>query len=346
MAAIAVAQAAPTVSIACGDVAGLISAMTAANLGGPNTIDLASNCTYTLTAVNNTPLLQGSNGLPRVLKSMTLTGSNTTIERDSSAPNFRIFQVSGTGGVGATLTLDGITVSNGHTSGLLGNAGRGGCVLISFVGATAFNTLDLQSSEIENCTALSGGGVYAGSRATLLADSSKLNDNSAASGGGADIATTASAHLSHSFVNDNSALRGGGLQVFGFATLVSSTLAGDSATIAGGGVYNDGTTNLGASYVLGDSTLLAGGGIYATSSAETNLAGTRVQNNIALVRGGGLDNNGDASLVNSFVISNSAVVGGGIFESLSASIVVINSLIAGNTVNNCSPPASVPSCVN
>ncbi len=347
MAAIAAAQAAPSVTIACGDVAGLKAAITAANLGGPSMINLAPNCTYTLTTVDNTPLLQGSNGLPVIRRSMTLTGSNTTIERSSAAPNFRIMELTGVGGTGATLTIQGITISGGHTSGLLGNAGRGGCLLATFIGAAASNTLSLQNSEVENCTALSGGGIYAGSRATLTAGGSSVKNNDAVAGGGADIASTASATFSRSFVNGNSASgRGGGLWTDGDVSLTGSTLASNTATIAGGGLYNERSASLGASYVLGNRTLLAGGGIYNTSSGNVNLAGTRVQNNVSVLRGGGLDNNGDALLQNSFVISNVAPIGGGVYEALSGSIAVLNSLIVGNTVTNCSPPASVPSCVN
>ena len=346
MAAIATAQAAPTVTIGCNDVTALKAAITAANGVGPSTIGLAPNCTYTLTAVDNTPLLQGANGLPVVRKTVTLVGRNTTIVR-SSAANFRILEVAGTGGNAASLTIRGITISGGHTSGLLGNAGRGGCLLSTWTGLTSTrSTLSLRNAVVENCTALSGGGIYAGSRATLSADGSSVKNNDAVSGAGAEVASNASARFHRSFVNDNSAsARGGGLSVDGDATLISSTLAGNSASLAGGGLYNGGTTNLGASYVLGNRTLLAGGGIYATSSARTNLAGTRVQNNVSAVRGGGLDNNGHALLQNSFVISNTAVIGGGIYEAPSGAIVVLNSLIVGNTVNNCSPLGSVYSCV-
>ena len=347
MAAIAAAQAAASVTIACGDVAGLVTAITNANASGPSEIDLAANCTYTLTASNNSSLTQGANGLPIVRKTVLLVGSNTTITR-SSGSNFRILEVAGQSGNAASLTLRGITVSDGHTSGLLGNAGRGGCLLATYTGITpTASTLTLASSVAEDCTALAGGGVYAGPRSRLTSDGSSVKNNDAVAGGGAEIASNASATFRRSFVNGNSAAgRGGGLWADGDVSLTSSTLASNTATIAGGGLYNEGSTNLGASYVLGNRTLLAGGGIYNTPSGDLSLAGTRVQNNISVVRGGGLDNAGDALLQNSFVISNAAPIGGGIYEAPSGSIVVLNSLIVGNTVSNCSPLASVPSCIN
>ena len=349
LATMATAQAAPalpSVTIACNDVAGLKAAIAAANLGGPSTIVLASNCTYTLTTVDNTPPFQGANGLPVVKKTVVLVGSNTTIER-SSGPNFRILEVAGAGGSPASLTLQGVTVSGGHTSGLIGNAGRGGCLLATYTGGTPTNsTLTLQNSAAEDCTAIAGGGIYAGSRATLALSSSSVKSNDAVNGGGIEVASNASATIGHSFVNGNSAGRGGGLRNNGDTTFSSSTAAGNSSLIAGGGIYNAGDLFLGASFLLQNRTGIAGGGIYTTSSSSTHIAATRLQFNTSLIRGGGLDNNGSTFLQNSFVIVNTAPLGGGIWESPSAFIAVVNSLIVGNTVFNCSPPASVPSCVN
>jgi hypothetical protein len=351
LATMATAQAAPAlpppVTVACNDIVGLVAAITAANGSGAATINLAPNCTYMLTAANNSPLGQGANGLPVVRKTVVLAGSNTTIERSSSAPNFRILEVAGASLNSASLTLQGVTVSGGHTSGLIGNAGRGGCLLATYTGVLpTSSTLTLQNSAAEDCTALDGGGIYAGSRASLVLTGSSVKSNTASSGGGIDVGSSASATIGHSSVNDNSAGRGGGLRNNGHATLTGSTVAGNSTLIAGGGIYNAGDLFLGASFVLQNSTTLVGGGIYTTHGSATHIAATRIQFNTSLIRGGGLDNNGSTFLQNSFVIVNTAPIGGGIWEAPSAFIAVVNSLIAGNTVFNCSPPASVPSCVN
>ena len=348
LATMATAQAAPALpaaTIACNDVVGLVAAITAANGAGPSTIDLAPNCTYTLTAVNNTSLTQGANGLPIVRKTVVLVGSNTTIERSSGA-NFRILEVAGASLSPASLTLQGVTVSGGHTSGLIGNAGRGGCLLATYTGIfPTSSTLTLRSSAAENCTAVAGGGIYAGSRASLTLSSSSVKNNDAVDGGGIDVDSSASATIGHSFVNGNSAGRGGGLRNNGDTTFSSSTVAGNSALISGGGIYNAGDLFFGASFALQNRSAI-GGGIFATGSADTHITASRLQFNIAQIRGGGLDNTGDAFLLNSFILVNTAPFGGGVFESLSGSIAVVNSLIVGNTVFNCSPPASVPSCVN
>ena len=84
---VAAAQAA-VFNIADGDVAGLKGAINTANSNGQDdTINLATNGTYTLTAVDNTD--NGANGLPRILEdlagqtshSLTINGNGATLSR-------------------------------------------------------------------------------------------------------------------------------------------------------------------------------------------------------------------------------------------------------------------------
>ena len=77
---------AATYNVGNGDVAGLIAAMNAANSSpAPNTINLASGGTYTLTAVDN-----GVNGLPAITNSMTINGNGATIQRSSAPEETRL----------------------------------------------------------------------------------------------------------------------------------------------------------------------------------------------------------------------------------------------------------------
>jgi hypothetical protein len=86
-------QAARAADFSCpgGDVTCLIDAITQANANGEaNTITLDAG-TYTLTAVNNDT--DGPNGLPSVTGIVTIQGAGvdtTILERDASAPNFRL----------------------------------------------------------------------------------------------------------------------------------------------------------------------------------------------------------------------------------------------------------------
>ena len=107
-----------------GDVPCLIDAINEANANGEaNTIRLAAG-TYTLTAADNGPP-SGGNGLPVITSPLTITGrgaDNTIIERDASAPRFRILEVATTG----TLTLKRLTLRGGSwVSGWGGHPERG-----------------------------------------------------------------------------------------------------------------------------------------------------------------------------------------------------------------------------
>jgi hypothetical protein len=107
---------------ASGNVACLIDAINQANANGEaNRITLRRG-TYTLTAVDNGSGLPGDvNGLPVITSALTITarGAETSIiERDTSAPAFRILNVAAAG----TLILQRLILRNG----VGGSSGGGG----------------------------------------------------------------------------------------------------------------------------------------------------------------------------------------------------------------------------
>lgn len=112
-----------TFNVGAGDAAGLVTAMSSATGGGTSTINLATNSTYTLTAVNNTGI-NGGNGLPVITtgNDITINGNGATIQRDTSVLAFRLFVVSSN----ATLRLNNVTLRNGVGSGATGAAGSNG----------------------------------------------------------------------------------------------------------------------------------------------------------------------------------------------------------------------------
>ena len=96
---------------AAGEVACLIEAINQANANGEATTITLEAGTYTLTAINNTT--DGANGLPSVTGVVTIQGAGadaTVIERDASAPGFRLVRVAATG----SLTLQGLTLRQGR----------------------------------------------------------------------------------------------------------------------------------------------------------------------------------------------------------------------------------------
>lgn len=203
------AEAQTTINVAAGDVPGLIAAVSAANAGsGPYVIELAPGSTYTLVApmagANNTNYTFGANGLYVNSDDLTIRGNGSTIERASTASNFRIILVE----VGAGLTLDAITLRNGLSSprptGLGGGAGimnNGGDVVLQRSTITANTSLQegggiknyrggslvVVNSTISGNTAFggrTGGGIQnetgnSGGPSTVLLESSTLMDNRA-----------------------------------------------------------------------------------------------------------------------------------------------------------------------
>ena len=59
----------------------LVAAIHSANAGAADTLVLATDCTYTLRAVDNNN--KGPNGLPVITSAMTIVGNRAVIERSS-----------------------------------------------------------------------------------------------------------------------------------------------------------------------------------------------------------------------------------------------------------------------
>ncbi|MFJ8108935.1 hypothetical protein [Streptomyces sp. NPDC096132] len=349
------AHAAP---IACDEVA-LVAAVNAANQAGGGVIDLAPNCVYTLDTVAPAVGGNGPNGLPVITERVTINGSNAVIERaaDPTTPNFRLFEV---GGADGRLTLDRITLRNGHLGDELGgavlvnndrglfvddstltgnHAHEGGAIAAVGVGHATISG----STVSDNTVDWGGGGVYGGgltirsttvsgnkahhaggvhSLGTLLMQSSTVRNNSAEVAGGVYNAGTGT--ITGSGVQDNTAGTAGGVfNLTGSLTVDHSTIHGNTATVEGGGLHNyDGTLDV-------DSSILWANKVTATDS-----------------RGGGLYNGtGTATLTRSFVVGNRAVLeGGGIFETPGSTVDLVNSFVFANTPDNCRPPRAVPGC--
>jgi hypothetical protein len=316
------AQAQPVATIACGNIAGLDAAITAADAGtGPSTIVLATGCVYTLTTAAVTGTL-GPDGLPRITNIVTLVGHQTTIQRLTTASDFRIAEVDG----GGTLTVTGITVRDG-------SADLGGCYL-----ATHGGTLILRNSVVADCGASEGGGIYIGGGDDVI---NKLSAGTVRSDG---IVTTA--EIDNSSLSGNSADEGGAMFIAsgGTVKLVTDYLAGNEA-ILGGAIYAHGLGLFVGASDLTRNSAIQGGGIYNDASAQMEIAGSKLELNSAITKGGAISNYGASLLQNSEVESNTAPQGGGIWQGGGTTVAVITQ-ITGNLANNCRPLASIPGCVN
>jgi CSLREA domain-containing protein len=305
-------------NIGAGDVAGLQAAITASNSNNADdNIFLATGSTYTLTVPNNgtngLPIVQGDNGH---LLHISGNGSNVSRSTAGGTPNFRILAVAS----GANLTLDRLTISNGHL-----NTGSGGG--ISNSGTLALTGCVITQNDINGITE---------------------SDN--ASGGG--INSTGTLSVINTTVSFNGAIatqfaRGGGISSTGALTIIGSTFKVNGVSSPGigngGGIYNRGPLILTNSTISGNSAAGpgVGAGLYhqpssgAATAALTN--DTIVNNNagssgeaggIADFASGGV---GAMSFLNTIVAQNTAGTG----PDISAGAGAINSL-GHNLIQNTS----------
>src|SRR5690349_22737347 len=240
---------AQAVTIANGDVAGLITAINNANINGQDdVIDLATNGTYVLTVRDN-----GVNGLPAILPDgthkLTINGHGSTITRSTAVgtPGFRFFYVNS----GANLTLDSVTLSNGNPGALHGGA-------IYNDGETGNVLLTVTNSTITGCSGDYGGAIFndgfqdpsfPAHKAALIVRSCTFTGNTGPQYGGAiwnesgNILMT----VSYSTFSGNSATArsAGAIQFDGSSgaasgTITSCTFTGNTASNYGGAVNVDG----------------------------------------------------------------------------------------------------------
>jgi predicted outer membrane repeat protein len=295
-----------TVAIACGDIAGLNAAITAANAGtGPSNITLAPNCAYQISVAAGSSVF-GPVALPEVTGVVTLTGHNTSLVKENELALFRIAAVSGTG---AILTVQGITASDGLVS------GSGGCY-----SATSDAELVLRDSAATGCMAFTnGGGMIVNDGATADIEHSVIDGNTGGDAGGAIYA-------------DGSAV----------VTITSSYLGEDQAAL-GGAIYADGQDlNIAAATITENQADDEGGGLY-NDGVLVHIAGTTFNLNTAGTKGGAISNYGTTTLRNTTISANSAPLGGGVWQG-GGSVTPILTVIAGNTPNNCRPGGLVPGC--
>jgi hypothetical protein len=298
----------------------LIQAIHTANGNGQtNTIHLEAG-TYTLTAIDN-----GTNGLPVIESPLTLVGAGsetTSIERDVSAPTFRILMV----GAAGNLTLTGLTLRGGE------NIEGGGGI---FNGGTLTITHSTLSSNLTSSLFLGGsfgGGIYNGGILTIT--QSILTNNAAGGGGGIYNAGIATA--SHSTFSNNTASRngGGGIGNSGTLTLAHSTLVYNAAGSygGGGGIDNSGTLAL-THCTLGHNQSIEGGGILNVGGGGTvTLTNCTLSQNIAFNDALGFGS-GLANYDGSITLENTILAGNGLSDECYGEVTSLGANLIGDAPN-------------
>jgi hypothetical protein len=244
-----------------------------------------------------TPVVLTAGVLPSINLNVTIDGGNSIILSGNNGS--RLFEVAS----GGNLTLKNITIAKGHADGDGGAISNNG-------------TLTLENSIMRDSEAgASGGAIVSYGRLTII--NSLLEGNRALNGGalyprwsGAQTTITNSV-LRNNYATDKTNGWGGAILAWDGApvTIERSDIAGNLARI-GGGIYN------------------------FANSVLTLRSSTRLRDNVATISGGGLWNDGTATLTNATLSGNQATdgVGGGLYNGGTATLSDVT--LSGNQATN------------
>ncbi|GAB3810140.1 right-handed parallel beta-helix repeat-containing protein [Micromonospora zhanjiangensis] len=308
----------------------LIAAISLANAGGAAILQLADNCTYSLSTVGVGAA--ANDGLPVITQPISIVGNNTSIVRAASAAAFRLFDV----GVGGSLSLKGLTLNGGQvtatgTQGATGTEG-GGAILVRAGGSLTVENTSVSRNAVLGAGA--GGGAIANYGTAEIKTSNVTFNTSTGDGGG--ILNAGLLRLTDVNLTDDrsTAGNGGGLAnaAGGNALLVRTTVSNDTAAGNGGGIFAAGgsITQVQDSEISEDTALGNGGGIF--NLGAFTLLGSTVHRNDAITNGGGVYNNGQFVSEDSTVSDNTAnQAGGGILNGAAGTLVLRRDEISRNS---------------
>ncbi|MFD9410474.1 hypothetical protein ACFWBN_26140 [Streptomyces sp. NPDC059989] len=354
------------VTVACGDVAALLTAVGDANGNAEGgTITLAKDCAYRFADDFD----DSGTALPAITGKVKIIGHNSTLIRSvtEGVSYFRIISVN----EGGELLLKGTTVTGGRTDGYGGGIGNAGTLrledskvagnLATGQGGGIHNTggtVTLVDSDVltnvvtnANDTDGDGGGISNDAEGTLTLKKSTVAGN-AADGDGGGIANAGTLNVEHGLVVNNEARdgSGGGIYNLGTAKLKYTKVVENWAGVDGGGVHNgeEATLDVHESAIADNRTGNDGGGL--NNAGTATLKKTKVESNQAGHDGGGINNVAETAggvteltLDRSTVAENRAAgVGGGINNGEGAVVTLTNSKIVKNLPTNCA--GTVPGC--
>ena len=245
-------------------------------------------------------------------KSLSITGPGASALTVSGNNVTNIFVVD----TGNTVTISGMTISNGKSVGVAGPGVRNdGTLTLDKVVVTG-NTATV---------ATDGGGIY--NQGALTITNSTISNNTEAIGGfGAGIESAGAAAtvmmINCTVSGNTGGSEGGGIRNSGGTfTIINSTISGNSvnfgavpadATGQGGGIYNNATLIVTNSTISGNNANADGGGIFNTATGTATLTSVTVTGNSA-----DSDNNASGT-------------GGGIDVAGGGTVTLKNTIVAGN----------------
>jgi len=123
---------------------------------------------------------------------------------------------------------------------------------------------------------------------------------------------------------------GGGINNAGNLTMSNSTISGNTGNDRGGGIANYGTLTVSNSSINGNTVQYYGGGIY--NYGTLILSGSTISGNTVNSSGGGIMNIGTLTVFDSTINGNTAIRGGGIYND--GQVTIENCEIISNSASN------------
>ncbi|KRB72789.1 hypothetical protein ASE01_22365 [Nocardioides sp. Root190] len=302
---------------------------------------------------------------PSAAATLTMTRGEVSGNRATApAPN------TGWGGgfyvsAGSSLTLDGVTVRNNTADGAGKALGLGGAILN--VGSTTVRNSVIRNNEATAPAGASIGGAIYHNGTNLTLSDSVFRANTAAVGGA--LANNQPATGTNLVFDANTALAAGAVYPTANLTLTGGSLTSNRATTNyGGAIYaaatasvpvalsvtdvdltgNSAPTSGGALYatanvtttvlesLIADNTSQSGAGVY--SSGAITVRDSEISDNAASYQGGGLTNGSTAladapvaTIIDTVVADNSAVIGGGLQNLTKGTLTVTGGRIEQNS---------------
>jgi hypothetical protein len=267
-------------------------------------------------------------------KDITINGAGAAQTVVDGTQTNRVFTING-----VTVSLSGMTVANGKTTGDGGGVNNSGTLSIT---NCIISNNAAESSGIGGVNDGGGGIINSG---TLAVTNSTIGNNSALQGGGifnnGGTATITNSIVSGNTATSSSGEGGGILNSAGMLNVINSTFSNNSINNSinnagfGGGICNSTAGTLNVTNSTFNNNLAGFGGGINDLNATMAVTGSTFSNNFARF-GGGIFTQQDNVAVTSSTFSGNSGFGGGI-DNNGGAVSVASSIIAGNTTTTSSP---------
>ncbi|MFN6484577.1 MULTISPECIES: DUF4347 domain-containing protein [unclassified Nostoc] len=283
-----------------------------------------------------------TSGQLTITDDVTIVGTGASKLTISGNNAFSVFKIAGTG---TDVSIDGLKIANANDA------------IYGSIFLDSNTSLNLTNSTVSGNQGAVGG-IF--NRGNLSLTNTTISGNQGSSLGGG-VFNTGTLSLTNSTVSGNSAYiyrsfnaYGGGIFNTGTLKITGSTVSNNTAYAKGleyrtpniypsygGGIYNSGTVDISRSTISGNRAG-DGGGIF--NDGTFSLTNSTVSDNNVDIRGGGIYNNsGTLTLTNDTITNNKATGGyysyaenGGVFNESNGTVIVGNTIIAGNLIGSVS----------